>query len=307
MNLHRYLTTPSPSTGWLLEPGRAAAIRVDGKGRLSYVSAELPPSAFEVGRIGLQGVDGPVLEESLGRLQREVGGSRRAAVVVPTGWVRAHLLEFDELPRKRAQLDEVVRWRLKKLLPVRPTDLRLDVVPIKVADGRHHVLCITALERALQELEDAFRAVGVEPGVLTPRLFALATPWTQDGAGYRLAILQEADFVSMVLAADGVPRLVRLKPLPPTGAGTRVPASEMVLLLNYVREVLGASGDLEVAVVGDDVATVAEVRTWWETREGVQLVPQAFTATLGDAVAEQALGAARLAAMCAVTSWEAGV
>lgn len=306
MNLRRHLTTPPPSTGWLVEPGRAAAIRVDGRGRLSYVSTELPPAAFDVGRVGLQGIDAPVLEEALGRLQREVAGARRPAVVVPTGWVRVHLLEFDELPRKRAQLEEVVRWRLKKLLPVRPTDLRLDVVPIKMVDDRHHVLCVTALERALEELEGAFRAAGLEPGLLTPRLFALAAPWSE-GPGYRLAILQEADYLSMILAQGGDPRLVRLKPLTAAGAGSRVPATELVLVFNYLREVLGASDQLEVAVAGDDPAAVAAIRAWWETREGVRLTTEGFIRTPGDAVAEQALGAARLAALCAVTACEVGV
>ena len=73
------------------------------------------------------------LQEVLARLQERVAGCRRAAVIVPTAWVRTHLMDFDELPRRSLELDDVVRWRLKKLLPVLPSELRVSVVAGRAA------------------------------------------------------------------------------------------------------------------------------------------------------------------------------
>jgi hypothetical protein len=302
IDLKRLLATPPPSTGWILGREWVGAVHSDGTKRFGYATSRLPEGAFDIGRVGLQGVDRALLEPVLGQLQGEVAGVRRAAVVIPTGWIRAHILDFDDLPRKRAQLEEVIRWRLKKLLPVRPGDLRLDVLPLTAVDGRGRVLCVTGLDRAFAELEETFRAVGVEPAVVTPRLFATATPWLEQmAAEHRLLVLREEDFLAMMLLGGGDLRLVRLKPLP---AGTRVPIAELVLVVNYVRDVLAAPGPLEVAVGGDDEAAAAELRDWWAAQDDVTVVPDLPVPVPADPAAVAAVGRARLASACAVTAWE---
>ncbi len=116
MKINELLTSPPPATGWSLDPGMAAVVRRQAKSELRCAAVETPEGTFEVGPVGLQSVDEDRLRPVLTRLQEEVEGSKRAAVIVPTGWLRTHLLEFDDLPRRQADLRDMVMWRLKKLI-----------------------------------------------------------------------------------------------------------------------------------------------------------------------------------------------
>jgi len=212
MKISELVTSPPPATGWSLDAAMAAVVRRQGKGELRCAAVDIPERAFEVGPVGLQAVDEERLRPVLTRLQDEVEGSIRAAVVVPTGWLRTHLLEFDELPRRQADVKEMVMWRLKKLLPVAPTSLRLTTVAQPPTEGARRLLILVGVERAIASLESVFESVGVSPGIITPRVFALA-----DGSGEAsrvLAIQQERGFLSIMLLLNDVPRVVRTKPLP---------------------------------------------------------------------------------------------
>jgi hypothetical protein len=209
MNWQRLVTSPQPTTGWLLDGTVVAAVRRDREGTLHCAVEGMPSGAWEVGPVGLQSVDRERLMPALNAVQGRVEGARRAVVVVPTGWVRAHLLDFDEIPRRQAEVDQVVLWRLKKLLPVLPSELRVSTIPQRTGEGQPRLLCMVGVERAISELEESFAAVGVEPGLITPRLFALAQG---AGDGARLLVQQEAGFLSLLLLVDGVPRLQRAPP-----------------------------------------------------------------------------------------------
>ncbi len=130
MKINDLLTSPPPATGWTLDTAMAAVVRRQEKTGLRCAAVEMPGDAFEVGPVGLQTVDEDKLRPVLARLQDEVEGSKRAAVVIPTGWLRTHMLEFDNLPRRQADVKDMVMWRLKKMLPVPPSSLRLAMVSL---------------------------------------------------------------------------------------------------------------------------------------------------------------------------------
>jgi len=269
MRLQRVLESRPTTSVWLLEPDTAIAVRRDRKGGLTAARVALPPGVVEVGSVGLQVLDRQRLAEQVRPLQERVGGSRRAAVVVPTAWVRTHLLDFDHLPRRGSELVEVVRWRLKKLLPVAPTELRLALVPIHV-DGSHQVLCVSALERPLADLEAAFAEVNVEPGLITPRLFALARR-VRPGTSPRLVVQHEEGFLSLVLTLDGRPRLLRTKPLPPTDEAWALTLRELHLALSYIRDTLSIDGELAVTTSAGSGAVDESLEQWWTDQEGVRV------------------------------------
>lgn len=274
MSLRRFLESRPTTSAWLLEPGAAVALRRDRKGGLTCSTAALPAGVVEVGSVGLQGLDCQRLAEVLRPLQERVGGSRRAAVVVPTAWVRTHLLDFDHLPRRGSELVEVVRWRLKKLLPVAPTELRLALVPIH-GDSSHQVLCVSALERPLADLEAAFAEVDVEPGLVTARLFALARR-ERSGTGPHLVVQHEQGFLSLLLTVEGRARLLRTKPLPPTDEAWGLTLRELHLALSYIRDTLSVGGELEVATSADSSAVGESLEQWWSDQEGVRVEPESL-------------------------------
>ncbi len=296
MNWQKLLTKPPPSTGWLVETGQVAGLRLDRRGRSQGVVSVIDDDLFEIGPVGLQAVDAQRLRESLTALQGHLEGGRRAAVVVPTGWMRTHLLEFDTLPRRSEEIDEVVRWRLKKLLPVRPADLRIAAVPHGARTAaRRGLLVMAGLERAFADLERAFVGAGVVPGLVTARLYALAAR-PQPGLCH-LMVQQELGFLSQLAVSAGVPRVVRTKQLGTDGSGRQALELEMRLGLSYLRDTLEITGPVRVEVVADDPEMEALLCDWWRRQGGSHEVVSPQASVLVDPAISERLGPGRVASL----------
>ncbi len=272
MNLRRLLTTPLPATGWVLEDGMVAAVRHDRKDGFLCAAGEVPAEAVETGPMGLQKVEPALLAAALRPVQEAVVGGRRPAVLVPCRWARMHLLELDELPRRRAELDEVVRWRLKKLVPVRPGDLRLDLVPFKGEGDRWRVLCLSGMERAWESLEEAFEAVGAQPALLTPAAFALSAALPGEHA-VEVAVHLETGMLTVLAWRGGQLVLAHTKLLPPGEVAWDGVERELRTVALYLREKLGAGDDPGVLALAGPGLALAELEGRLGALGGRPIVP----------------------------------
>jgi hypothetical protein len=267
MNLVELLTSPAPATGWSLDPAMAAVVRRHAKSELRCAAAELPAGVFDVGPVGLQAVDEDALRPVLGRLHDEVEGSKRVSVIVPTGWVRTHLLEFEQLPRRQAEIHELVIWRLKKLLPVPPASLRLALVPVpqRADDDTRRLLVMVGVERALAALEAVFEAVGASPGIITPRIFAAVDNRTDTQR--LLVIQQERGFLGLILLLDGAPAVIRTKPLPMHDWA--VVERELGLTMGFAARTFDLDDGVAVVQTVEDPNLADRVRSWVDAADGL--------------------------------------
>jgi hypothetical protein len=264
---------------------------------------DLPAGAFEVGPVGLQSVNSEAVGPALARLKGAAEGARSAAVIVPTGWLRSFLIDVDRPPRKEEELHDVVRWRLKKLLPVAPTELRLSVVRQPEIAGQRRLLVMAGIERAMSAIESAFEAIGVEVGLITTRLFALVPR----GAGAirpTLVIQHEESFFSLLLLAEGVPRLLRTKPLAISDQGAGTLLREVGLTLGFIRDSLGLSSEIEVKLTSESPDIDGELRAWLAEQDGLAPSVEAAAPPCGPTTVVNRLGVARLAPAVAVVRGE---
>lgn len=284
------MISPPPSTGWMLDSRTAAAIRRDPKdGGLRCVRESLPDRACDVGPLGLQSVDRGDLTAVLTSVQGQLEGDRRAAIVIPTGWVRTHLFDFEELPRRQADIDQVVSWRLKKLLPVNPSDLRISSIPQPEVGGRRRLLCMVGMERAFADLESCFASVGVVPGMVAPRVYALAESVLN---GSVLVVQQEVGFLSLILVIEDTPRLLRTKPL---AAGKDIASQvrgELQLAYRFIRDDIGVSTDIQVMVSAESEPIQTELERWWSDQDGVTLSSTGPIPVFEDQTVVESLGSA---------------
>ncbi|HOC41414.1 MAG TPA: hypothetical protein PKJ99_00245 [Thermoanaerobaculales bacterium] len=297
MSWARFLISPPPTTSWILDGSVVAAIRREPRGGVLWAAEATPPGSFEVGPVGLQAVDRRKLVAALGSIHGRLEGARRAAVVVPTGWTRSYVLSFQDLPRRQREIEQVVQWRLKKLLPAPPSELRMSLVNLAPTDGARPMLVMVAMERALSELEAAFREVGVELGLITGQIFALAAA---SAPGTRLLVQQEQGFLSLHLSEGDDLRLIRTKHLASSGRVGEAVRRELNLTLGYIRETLGVPGELGIEVFADSAVLEREIEDWRLMQPGVTRLPERPAPPFTVAGAEGRLGQARIQPLWAV-------
>lgn len=250
MNWKQLLSSPPPATAWALSGDLAAvAVRERRTGVRGAVRA-LPGGIFQLGPAGLQGVDRQGLAPQLAALAEGVGGDRRPALVLPTAWFRSHLLELDGLPRQRAEMEEVIRWRLKKLLPVPPADMRLSVLRVGSSQKGERVLTVMVLERAIRDLEGAFEDAGVVPGFIVPRLF----PLDRAGTGWTVTLEDVPGHLALLASREGSPVALRSRMVPPGRSPADLARGEIRRLEVFLEGTHGLEEHevLEVSILCDD-------------------------------------------------------
>jgi len=303
MNWERLITSPPPNTGWTLGATDAIVVHRTAGGELHCAAEELTDGGFEVGPVGLQAMDSEVVVPAFARLKGAAEGAQTAAVIVPTGWLRSFLIEIDRVSRKESELHDVVRWRLKKLLPVAPTDLRLSVVPLPETGGKKPLLVMAGVERAMAAIEETFSSIGIEVGLITTRLFAIVP--RNAGADRPILVIQhEEAFLSLLLLSEGVPRVLRTKPLAAGGDSRGTVLRETGLTLGFIRDNLGVEGPIEVKLSCEDPDMDAQLREWLAAQEGLAPAPDGVLPPCGPTTVASRVGPARIAPAAAVVMGE---
>lgn len=254
MKWRKLLHSRPPSTVWFLGPEAVTIAVRQRSGVWASTSITLDGKPFTLGAVGLHTVDADVLGPQLASLQEQAQGEARPLVVLSSAWVRCHILELSGLPRKRSEMEDVVRWRLKKVIAVPPSELRMALVLLGKTEDRHRLLCVVGLERAMSALEAVFGSFAVEPGVMVPKLFAV--PLEADG----WRILFEADPRSLAIQVvfGKELKLVRVKALSSTADPVASVRRELRLLVAHLRDVIDGDEDIALTIVGSDPVLTAE-------------------------------------------------
>jgi hypothetical protein len=137
----------------------------------SLREAALPRDAFHGGLLGGPLRDPGVFQGIVGGLVKSIpGGVRDASLVIPDAWLRVAFTESGDLPRTAEQRDEVLRWKLRRLVPFRVDELRVsaaEVPPLPDQEEPRRLLLGFAIEQLLAQIEGAFAAHGVRLGQIS--------------------------------------------------------------------------------------------------------------------------------------------
>ncbi|MGB6973503.1 MAG: hypothetical protein WBD67_02350, partial [Terracidiphilus sp.] len=101
--------------------------------------------------------------------------TRAVTLVLPDTAVRVFVLDFDSLPSNAAEILEVLRFRLRKMVPFEVERAGVSFQILSTSKQESRVLVATMAAPVLEEYESAVRAAGYEPGAVLPAgLAALA-------------------------------------------------------------------------------------------------------------------------------------
>jgi type IV pilus assembly protein PilM len=106
--------------------------------------------------------------EALRRVLDRIGARpKRIALAIPDSVAKVSLLKFDKVPPRAADLDELVRWQVRKSAPFKIEDAQLSYVPsMQAADGSAEFVVVVARRDIVQEYENICSAAGAQAGVV---------------------------------------------------------------------------------------------------------------------------------------------
>lgn len=166
-----WFSAPPPSAAIELAAGRVTAVTVrrSGAGVVLSGHASLRLDADAV-RPHLTETNIANPEALAARVKDAVSRvplrGRRIALVVPDGAVKVALLGFEKVPDRDEDLEELVRWQLRKSAPF-PIDTALvSVVKTASAGGGADVLATVAMRSVIEEYEQVVTSVGLHAGVV---------------------------------------------------------------------------------------------------------------------------------------------
>ena len=147
----------------------AAAIEFRaGKPVVSAHASEPLPEGVLVPSLTLPNVhDRAALIGAVGRVFDRLGGRpRRVGLVIPDPVARVSLVRFEKVPMRRPDLDQLVRWQVRKAAPFAIEEAQVSYVPgLRGPDGQEFIV-ITARREIVREYEEVCAEVGADPGIV---------------------------------------------------------------------------------------------------------------------------------------------
>ena len=232
-----------------------------GKANPRIVNAKsyrLAPDTFASAPVTPQLASDAALAETLRRLRMESGKWEKVSLLLPDSWFRINIVDLPSLPEREADATDVVRWSLKKTLPIPPEQLRIAYSVLSRSAGGAKVLVISALEATLAAIERVFGAHGFEIVLIEPmglNIWNAITVREGETNGDRLFIhLRDRDFTTAVFRG-AQPLFIRSRNL----SAERTIDQEIRLSANYLRDSLQVETFANCWVAGERGADVHAV------------------------------------------------
>jgi len=208
----------------------------------SHQHVELPASLFGVGPLGAPLRDAQIFGEQVQQIVNSLEGPLKdASLVLPDRWLRLNFTEITTLPRRPPDIQDVLRFKLKRLVPFRVEDLRVsatEVQPFPNQEEPRRLLLGFAIDALMAQLEDAFAAAGVELGLITNTTLALIASLEHNLSAQDLAALitvQPGAYTVCYFQA-GEPLLYRYKTLPENAHPSSSVRRDLRLTSGFVKQ-----------------------------------------------------------------------
>ncbi len=128
----------------------------------------LSPNTFVQAVVTPQLTNESSLADALRRLRIETGRWDRASLLLPDSWFRMNILELPALPEGAKEAEEMVRWSLKRTMPLDPALLRVRYEVLSRTPSHTKVLALSAIDQTLVAIEKVFAAAGIDIVLVEP-------------------------------------------------------------------------------------------------------------------------------------------
>jgi type IV pilus assembly protein PilM len=204
-----HAATPPP-VAVELAANRVSAAVVEFRGGRAVVSAhasEPLPEGVLVPSLTVANIhDRAALIGALGRVFDRLGGRpRRVGLVMPDPVAKVSLVRFEQVPPRRQDLDQLVRWQVRKAAPFPVEEAQVSYTPgFRGADGQEFVV-ISARQDIVREYEEVCSELGSHPGLVDLATFNVVNAVLAGSAppsGDWLLVNVTADYSSIAILRD---------------------------------------------------------------------------------------------------------
>lgn len=254
----KWLVEPEPpGLGLDLRAGELSLARLAEKRGTAVLdlclTSPLPPGCLHLGMLEPNIRDGETLHQVVDSLLLRTGtaNAKRLALTVPDYLARVFVIDLPEAPRSSTETIEVLKFRLKKLLPFESDDAR--VAYERLPGSSPTYLTGVMHEAVVSQYEDFFTDMGFHVGLVLPAsvsllrvLRPLAKKSLSPGADYFFVNVEREYFTVSLVRELGVPVLIRTLGRreaegPPLEYGEDDLIQDIIPTAIYYREKLGGT------------------------------------------------------------------
>jgi Tfp pilus assembly PilM family ATPase len=207
-----WLASPPPDAALAIAPESVSIAMLGTRGQPSvqgYAIEPLPPGAV-VGSLTAHNIldRAAVLAAVRSAIDRLGARPRRVALIIPDLAARVSLVRFDRVPARREDLDQLVRWQMKKAAPFPVEDACVSYTPgARGADGSGEFVVVLARREVIREYEGICDEAGIYAGLvdlatLSVVNLCLASPTAASGDSLVVYIRPEYTSLAILRGQD---------------------------------------------------------------------------------------------------------
>jgi Tfp pilus assembly PilM family ATPase len=199
------LASPAPPVAIEIARDRVAAVAMaDGGVITAYAFEPLAASVLEPSLNAANVHDAAALSGAIkGALEKVAPRARRAALVIPDSAAKVALIRFEKVPARAPDLDQLIRWQVRKAVPFKIEEAQVSAVPgVEPPGGGREFLVTTARRDIVESYERACDAAGVHAGIVDLATFNAVNCVLASGAppsGDWLLVHVAADYVTLAV------------------------------------------------------------------------------------------------------------
>ena len=171
-SISRLFASPPPPAAVEISARRVTVVAVAASGAertvTSHTTESLPDGAVTPALNGVNVHDEAALAGALTQaIERVTPKPRRVALILPDTVAKVSLLRFEKIPAKAQDLEQLVRWQMRKAVPFRIEDAQISWLPaVELDGGGREYLVLAARRDIVQSYERACEAAGVHAGIV---------------------------------------------------------------------------------------------------------------------------------------------
>jgi len=211
-----FVAPPAPNTaaGFVDENFAVVDLR-RGRNGFSLVSSavtQLPLGLINPAFDTLNIQDADELGQVIAQTAQAAGlmNRKRWSVALPDATARTLVVALESKPSNRRELNEVIAWKIERLIAAPSRDLRISRQRMNPAAGHDRYVVTVAHNEVLSQYESVFERMGWKAGLILPRHIGEAQwlMWDDSPGDKMLVSANRSGFTSLVVR-NGDPILVR--------------------------------------------------------------------------------------------------